>query len=140
MLRPHPRPTRTDPPFPYPTLFRSHERSLARGSRANTDESGEAGDRALGYRIAAATRCLQRNPDGHPQQARIGAGLDFAERLPLAAAVLQLLGFAADGRRGLLQLQFADAVRSEEHTSALQSLMRISYAVFCLNNKKKQPI
>src|SRR3546814_9025084 len=33
--------------------------------------------------------------------------------------------------------------RSEEHTSELQSLMRISYAVFCLkkkNNKKKQPI
>src|SRR3546814_1674147 len=28
-------------------------------------------------------------------------------------------------------------VRSEEHTSDLQSLMRISYAVFCLNNKKQ---
>src|SRR3546814_5749455 len=27
-------------------------------------------------------------------------------------------------------------VRSEEHTSELQSIMRISYAVFCLNNKK----
>src|SRR3546814_10176651 len=27
--------------------------------------------------------------------------------------------------------------RSEEHTSELQSLMRISYAVFCLNNKKQ---
>src|SRR3546814_7513418 len=30
------------------------------------------------------------------------------------------------------------AARSEEHTSELQSLMRISYAVFCLNKKKKQ--
>src|SRR3546814_8608778 len=30
-------------------------------------------------------------------------------------------------------------VRSEEHTSELQSLMRISYAVFCLKKKKKQP-
>src|SRR3546814_9173724 len=30
--------------------------------------------------------------------------------------------------------------RSEEHTSELQSLMRISYAVFCLKNKKKQKI
>src|SRR3546814_3291265 len=30
---------------------------------------------------------------------------------------------------------FATAVRSEEHTSELQSLMRISYAVFCLKNK-----
>src|SRR3546814_10419019 len=28
--------------------------------------------------------------------------------------------------------------RSEEHTSELQSLMRISYAVFCLNNKRKK--
>src|SRR3546814_1084603 len=31
-----------------------------------------------------------------------------------------------------------DAGRSEEHTSELQSLMRISYAVFCLKKKKKQ--
>src|SRR3546814_4804747 len=30
------------------------------------------------------------------------------------------------------------ALRSEEHTSELQSLMRISYAVFCLKKKKKQ--
>src|SRR3546814_8623999 len=32
----------------------------------------------------------------------------------------------------------ADARRSEEHTSELQSLMRISYAVFCLKKKNKQ--
>src|SRR3546814_1799301 len=32
-----------------------------------------------------------------------------------------------------------DVDRSEEHTSELQSLMRISYAVFCLKKKKKQP-
>src|SRR3546814_10535808 len=31
---------------------------------------------------------------------------------------------------------YYEAVRSEEHTSELQSLMRISYAVFCLNKKK----
>src|SRR3546814_8860707 len=31
------------------------------------------------------------------------------------------------------------AARSEEHTSELQSLMRISYAVFCLKKKKHQP-
>src|SRR3546814_8869995 len=31
-------------------------------------------------------------------------------------------------------------VRSEEHTSELQSLLRISYAVFCLNKNKKTPI
>src|SRR3546814_1848805 len=33
---------------------------------------------------------------------------------------------------------FVDPARSEEHTSELQSLMRISYAVFCLKKKKKQ--
>src|SRR3546814_1714307 len=32
-----------------------------------------------------------------------------------------------------------DIVRSEEHTSELQSLMRISYAVFCLKKKTNQP-
>src|SRR3546814_4317172 len=44
----------------------------------------------------------------------------------------------------LLHLELGDAVaeqatdaRSEEHTSELQSLMRISYAVFCLKKKKK---
>src|SRR3546814_6677003 len=42
-------------------------------------------------------------------------------------------GVIADGAE-----QFADLLgfRSEEHTSELQSLMRLSYAVFCLNKKK----
>src|SRR3546814_7535181 len=35
-------------------------------------------------------------------------------------------------------LDRGDNVRSEEHTSELQSLMRISYAVFCLKKKKKK--
>src|SRR3546814_9718098 len=34
--------------------------------------------------------------------------------------------------------QFAQSARSEEHTSELQSLMRISYAVFCLKKKKQK--
>src|SRR3546814_1823984 len=38
-------------------------------------------------------------------------------------------------REALLQLKLE---RSEEHTSELQSLMRISYAVFCLKKKKKK--
>src|SRR3546814_8157338 len=33
---------------------------------------------------------------------------------------------------------FGEEIRSEEHTSELQSLMRISYAVFCLNKKQQQ--
>src|SRR3546814_4431978 len=38
--------------------------------------------------------------------------------------------------RGPLARAEGIALRSEEHTSELQSLMRISYAVFCLKNKK----
>src|SRR3546814_8402526 len=37
-----------------------------------------------------------------------------------------------------MAMSIAGAIRSEEHTSALQSLMRISYAVFCLKKKKKK--
>src|SRR3546814_9403444 len=37
-----------------------------------------------------------------------------------------------------MYLEMDDPARSEEHTSELQSLMRISYAVFCLKKKKKK--
>src|SRR3546814_5473058 len=71
-------------------------------------------------------------------------GGKFAEATGLVAAVEGFWG-AADAHRfvvltgGEPMLQVDDALvaaRSEEHTSELQSLMRISYAVFCL--KKKQ--
>src|SRR3546814_8810742 len=42
-----------------------------------------------------------------------------------------------DGHTGLSYAQLLDKARSEEHTSELQSLMRISYAVFCLQKKKE---
>src|SRR3546814_5596211 len=45
--------------------------------------------------------------------------------------------FVPDHRWQKQQLGSAFARRSEEHTSELQSLMRISYAVFCLKKKKK---
>src|SRR3546814_6910177 len=44
---------------------------------------------------------------------------------------VRLVGIAQADANGLFQ-------RSEEHTSELQSLMRISYAVFCLKKKKKK--
>src|SRR3546814_4865445 len=43
-------------------------------------------------------------------------------------------------RRGRLGALFRGTFRSEEHTSELQSLMRISYAVFCLKKKTKTNI
>src|SRR3546814_8841799 len=50
----------------------------------------------------------------------------------------------AKARARELRAEYGDAAalprlqRSEEHTSELQSLMRISYAVFCLKKKKRQ--
>src|SRR3546814_2119156 len=41
-----------------------------------------------------------------------------------------------EGERASIFVEMAHGARSEEHTSELQSLMRISYAVFCLKKKK----
>src|SRR3546814_4342633 len=58
-------------------------------------------------------------------------------RLDLEAGVIQylgiILGLGLSGEREIIGV----AERSEEHTSELQSLMRISYAVFCLKKKTK---
>src|SRR3546814_2965124 len=61
---------------------------------------------------------------GHRTVPRLGAQI-LPERNPAARRAL------AQGRRRRPR-------RSEEHTSELQSLMRISYAVFCLKKKKQQ--
>src|SRR3546814_9375013 len=64
-------------------------------------------------------------------------------RPPPADQHLQFRRFPAK-RRGFRPWSSLEAwrtvksVRSEEHTSELQSLMRISYAVFCLKKKKKE--
>src|SRR3546814_3356533 len=62
-------------------------------------------------------------------------------RLQSLAGNLQYRGFRSPARRGgmgpiVLFICHASLLRSEEHTSELQSLMRISYAVFCLTKKK----
>src|SRR3546814_5780370 len=53
------------------------------------------------------------------------------------AGGLDVAGRLDNHRRGRHRLAGARVVRSEEHTSELQSLMRISYAVFCLKKKIK---
>src|SRR3546814_1887118 len=74
------------------------------------------------------------------------AGTAVADLYPsLAAGYPDLIftSFDADACAGLdlvflgLPHGASQAVRSEEHTSELQSLMRLSYAVFCLKKKKK---
>src|SRR3546814_1778779 len=59
----------------------------------------------------------------------------FSELEKLMAARASL--WVETSRRGLAPSKTDNPYRSEEHTSELQSLMRISYAVFCLKKKKK---
>src|SRR3546814_3150952 len=112
-MRGPPRSTRTDPLFPYPPLFRSLPR---RG--------------ALPLLIPSST-----GPIG-PQSPSGDCGLLFGAWGAPAAS------FAGRGLRGALAFALAVLAlarpRSEEHTSELQSLMRISYAVFCLKKKKNR--
>src|SRR3546814_3459565 len=88
--------------------------------------------RYAGFDPASRFSVAWQNPSGTPDQVRgdedlRGSGLDRLERLhPRRLDTLQL------GR----ELAAALRQRSEEHTSELQSLMRISYAVFCLKKKK----
>src|SRR3546814_1582033 len=107
MIRRPPRSTRTDTLFPYTTLFRSQ--GLRRFALRGLAEPGHLPDRGLRHG-GGVCRGNDPNPGGHRLH------------LPQPPNPLQL------GRR---------AMRSEEHTSELQSLMRISYAVFCLKKKKK---
>src|SRR3546814_4858774 len=68
---------------------------------------------------------------------RRGAGLR-AQVIMLALGVVLFFPFMAHG--SLFGQPVSGIVRSEEHTSELQSLMRNSYAVFCLKKKKDTPI
>src|SRR3546814_4368350 len=114
MRRRPPRFTLTDTLFPYTTLFRSdlvdgQTRALQRLVRRR-DDTGQHQQR-----VAATHR--ERVEPGTRGQAQLDG---------LLLAHDQCGGGAISQRRG----------RSEEHTSELQSLMRISYAVFCLKKKK----
>src|SRR3546814_1543767 len=67
--------------------------------------------------------------------------LNIARRIPaiddaVVAADRQVHQLGAADIVAVKHRTLDDLVRSEEHTSELQSLMRISYAVFCLKNKK----
>src|SRR3546814_8675578 len=64
------------------------------------------------------------------QHFRIGTGVRHAK-----FGEGTVIGLSGIGQDSQAQIQFRD--RSEEHTSELQSLMRISYAVFCLKKKNK---
>src|SRR3546814_8756644 len=117
MIRPPPRSTRTDTLFPYTTLFRSVEfddRIVAHDVHVDRDNGRE--DIGFGE--------TQVRPPG--LHARVGG----ADRVLHAAALVER---KCQIRVGICRPHRG---RSEEHTSKLESLMRISYAVFCLKKKK----
>src|SRR3546814_8080494 len=116
ILRP-PRSTRTDTLFPYTTLFRSLMTSASIGA----DDVGRA-PRHLGLSPAIIPM---------PQrEISMSAPTHFVH---VYATVRVKLGVTAHDQVAAMK----EADRSEEHTSELQSLMRISYAVFCLKKKKE---
>src|SRR3546814_7292795 len=121
MLRPPPRSTRPDPLFPYTTLFRS----AAAPSRACLQSRGDRG------------RLCDRARTGHLFSAEWTGGRylrDAARDADLEPGLRSHLPVRVPHRKPRLS-HLLPSSRSEEHTSELQSLMRISYAVFCLKKK-----
>src|SRR3546814_4238055 len=119
MIRRPPRSTRPDTLFPYTTLFRSAGATLL---VAGADRN-EALIRCIDENIAARCEANIATP-------RVRRRIDGAER---AAATDRRIADAT--QESIVRNTVA---RSEEHTSELQSLMRISYAVFCLNKQNRQ--
>src|SRR3546814_1872475 len=107
MIRRPPRSTRTDTLFPYTTRFRPEADVQARGDLLADAEHAAAQGARLGHAGVV--------------EADLAADLPGQQAAP---------GVERGG--GGVEL----VARSEEHTSELQSLMRISYAVFCLKKKK----
>src|SRR3546814_7472328 len=89
----------------------------------------------IGQRLAIVERAHRRHEAGKQVENPVGLGDNGGKRLPPVAA---LSGVAALDERaaGAVGLIGFGEKRSEENTSELQSLMRISYAVFCLKKKK----
>src|SRR3546814_7963733 len=109
MIRRPPRSTRTDTLFPYTTLFRSQRAA---------DQLQERG-------LAGAV-----SPDDADRLAPMDVKVQCAQCLEVPVPAIAMPGIEQ------LKQPMVRLARSEEHTSELQSLMRISYAVFCLKKKK----
>src|SRR3546814_7387586 len=108
MIRRPPRSTRTDTLCPYTTRFRSGQRQTQSGAGKQQPAQGKQ----------ASTRQKQ------PRAVKAKAETD-----ELRNETVQDTAAVEKSKK---------QQRSEEHTSELQSLMRISYAVFCLKKKKKK--
>src|SRR3546814_7559275 len=111
MIRRPPRTKRTDTRFPYTPLFRS-SRSAA---------------------VRSVTPCSRSSASAARLNTASATSISIKVK-PFSAERLQKVKpFSAERRQEGKPRSLID--RSEEHTSELQSLMRISYAVFCLKKK-----
>src|SRR3546814_5488758 len=120
--------TRTDTLFPYTTLFRS----------SNEDEAEVVN---IGGKKSLKTRNAVRMVPLHPVVLELGF-LDYVRGLKSRHLFPDLNHRSNQGPTGKFSSYWGPFTRSlgvtsrsEEHTSELQPLMRISYAVFCLEKK-----
>src|SRR3546814_4788460 len=131
MIRRPPRSTRTDTLCPYTTLFRSYRATPVTSIYGDTPSlTGTVN--AAGLRNGDTLTAVTSGAAIWTSAA--GATSD------IGAYAVAGSGLAADSHN--YNVTFAQdaanaTARSEEHTSELQSLMRISYAVFCLKKKNK---
>src|SRR3546814_6543126 len=126
MIRRPPRSTRTDTLFPYTTLFRSGGgvASSQKTTLPGPLPTPESVAQMLEFQGLSALSRFRHDPSPQvkPPEPR---SREMITGDPCRPATQKPIGE---------QLR---RPRSEEHTSELQSLMRISYAVFCLKKKKK---
>src|SRR3546814_8132726 len=124
MIRRPPRSTRTDTLFPYTTLFRSAapRSNMSFGFPCLNGSSLHAPGQESAQIIALERE--EEDEDGEGGDDRAGHH-DF-----IILHILAAVRGERDGQR--VEVLVGEDDRSEEHTSELQSLMRISYAVFCL--------
>src|SRR3546814_4904605 len=131
MLRRTPRSTRTDTLFPYTTLFRSDPQAL---QVENVNPYLVGGPNLL---LPSRTTAQAGMPEMYKGSQPTDGGhliLNDAEKAELLSIEPNAAKFIRSYIGGD---ELINGTRSEEHTSELQSLMRISYAVFCLKKKKK---
>src|SRR3546814_6607121 len=122
MIRRPPRSTRTDILFPYTTLFRSLLLPPQRrqgGGPGQKLAASAAPTNGNSWGLLPPIAQEPRHRHARLQRRELGGDVDEAAH-------------HRDLARGAVE---GVAQRSEEHTSELQSLMRISYAVFCLQKK-----
>src|SRR3546814_1674572 len=127
MIRRPPRSTLTDTLFPYTTLFRS----ICGHDAGPVSESGQG--------TVDRRNRPQRGDD--PLRDRAPQPIDHRDISPITdGCSMQILHVITGLNYGIaetLLAKFIETGRSDDHTSELQSLLRSSYAVFCLKKKNK---